>query len=168
LVNISRLGHVLDVLAGLLERDVAVHVETLFRDPGVNLPLPRIIRREHQSLIAFIAFLQIIQVPGAHPDVGLRTPVIPRYAAALRNETGGLRLNLHEPVCPLGRFDIRVEAALGPDHRRDQRRFDVVLGRSIPDGFLVLQRMGQPPREIWGLPYQRQPEENERQHNEQH
>src|SRR3712207_1424461 len=140
LVDALRLEDVLDVVSRLLERDVLADVEALVGDPGVHLALPRIIRREHQSLIARVAAVEVFEVPGSQLQVDLGISEIPLDAAPLLDETGGLGQQLHEAVGPLVGLRVRPEAALRVDHGSDERGFQAVLGAHLPDGLLVAQR----------------------------
>src|SRR5829696_10273029 len=90
-VDVASLQHVLDILLGLLKRDVAGHVEAAFQDPAIYLSLPRIVSCQGQPLVTLVPVLQIAQVPGAHPDVRLRVPKVPAEAAPLGDKTGCLR-----------------------------------------------------------------------------
>src|SRR5215204_6886180 len=56
-VAVTGFEHLLDVIPSLLERDIAVRVEAFVHDPSVHLTLPRVIRRQHQPLIAVIPAL---------------------------------------------------------------------------------------------------------------
>src|SRR5215210_7175537 len=76
LVGSSGLEHVIHVFAGLSEGDVLPYVEALLGDPGVHLALPRIIRGEHEPLIAHVAVFEIAQVPHPNPQVRLRFPPV--------------------------------------------------------------------------------------------
>src|ERR671920_952205 len=90
-LDVASLQHVLNILLGLLKRDVAGHVEATFQDPAIYLSLPRIVSCQGQPLVTLVPVLQIAQVPGAHPDVRLRVPKVPAEAATLGDKTGRLR-----------------------------------------------------------------------------
>src|SRR3712207_1750067 len=101
LVGSLGLEDILDVVARLLEGDVFSDVEALAGDPGVHPALPRIIRREHEPLIAHVPAVEVIQVPGPHPQVHRRLPETTLDAAALLDKPCRLRQQLHQAVGPL-------------------------------------------------------------------
>src|SRR5215204_7829449 len=90
-VDVASLQHVLDILLGLLKRDVPSHVEAALQDPAIYLSLPRIVSCQGQPLVALVPVLQIAQVPGTHPDIGLRVPKVSAKAAPLGDKTSRLR-----------------------------------------------------------------------------
>src|SRR3712207_2934621 len=143
-VDLSGLKYVLDVFARLLERDILPDVETLLRDPGVHLALPGIIRGEHEPLIAQVAIFEVAQVPGPHPQIHPRVPVVALYAAALSDERRRLRQQLHEAVGSPVRAHLRPEAALGVDHGGHKGRLQIVRRAHLPNGTFVLKWIDRP------------------------
>ena len=60
-------------------------------------------------------------------------------AGEVREEVGGRRQDLHQPL-RAGRGRARFEFRLGVDHRRDQRRVEVLLGGLFADDARVAER----------------------------
>ncbi len=118
---------------------------TALREPAVDVPLARVVGGEREPQVAVVVVAQVVEVPGAIAHVDLRIAEIgddePRPARAERDALGRLRKQLHQPDRAGGGLDVRVEAALGVDDRREERRVEVVVSRVRPDDVLVLERV---------------------------
>src|SRR5579884_473078 len=98
--------------------------------PAVDVLLTRVVRRQREPF-APVLVKQMSEVPRAVANVDVRVREIgdaeARAARVLRDALRRARRQLHEPDRPCLGASVRVELALGLDHRGEQRGVEMVL-----------------------------------------